>query len=681
GIARHYLRDDAPSLLVAASYLIYFPLAGVNWFDFHYQALFPTLFLLGYYFYLRGRRIPAFASMALSGLTHYPYTVFPLMFSMMLLLGRNRRRDAPLAVPLLAFTIAIFALNVALSGVWGASLGTIGGASGQPAALAQQDALTLLLILLPLLMLPLLSRWAIFLLPYVALILTSDYPFYRSPLLFMYQYPALFVAFVFLGAIEGIALLGRGRRRRILIISALLLASVASFAAAYEPYGPLNGASSVNYSILGYNLSDIVHVDWARYDGLVSVLSLLPRNSTATVLVQNDMPEIFPLRGPLEVYDSSFTPAGAVNSSSIDFVVADPFSFTFHQGLGPGASMEDFLEELWHTGDYGIAAEASGILMIERNYTGPVEYYVPLSTSFSGGELAVGDANRSGNYIVAADVGGGAKLWYGPWTSVVPGAYNATFWLRAENSSPSSELILQVTTDLGKAVLAQRVVHGYQLGSGWTPVTLTFYANDTYEGVEFIGYAGSWNGTVELGGVNMTQVAPGLPGPYDFILFPDQLAAGPKSELTPSGAIEVSNASNVIAWYGPYATLQPGYYNVTFLLESSSGSPSDRAVLQVTSDHGRYYLATLGITGPYLGADRWTEVSVPVYVGSMQGGVEFRCAVQNWSGSLYLGRILVTWEGRAPANFSTVYPASQMWTTDGSTYYDGAIEATNASGI
>ncbi|MGC9189868.1 MAG: hypothetical protein ACP5GG_04040, partial [Conexivisphaera sp.] len=512
-------------------------------------------------------------------------------------------------------------------------------------------------------------------------ILTSDYPFYTSPLLFMYQYPALFVAFVFLGAIEGMALLGRGRRRRILIISALLLISVASFAAAYEPYGPLNGASSVNYSILGYNLSDIVHVDWARYDGLVGALSLLPRNSTATVLVQNDMPEIFPLRGPLEVYDSSFTPAGAVNSSSIDFVVADPFSFTFHQGLGPGASMEDFLEELWHTGDYGIAAEASGILMIERNYTGPVEYYVPLSMSFSGGELAVGDANRSGNYIVAADVGGGAKLWYGPWTSVVPGAYNATFWLRAENSSPSSELILQVTTDLGKTVLAQRVVRGYQLGSGWTPVTLTFYANDTYEGVEFIGYAGSWNGTVELGGVNMTQVAPGLPGPYDFILFPDQLAAGPKSELTPSGAIEVSNASNVIAWYGPYATLQPGYYNVTFLLESSSSSPSDRAVLQVTSDYGKSYLATLGITGPYLGAYRWTEVSVPVYVGSMQGGVEFRCAVQNWSGSLYLSRILVTWEGRAPANFSTVYPASQMWTTDGSTYYDGAIEATNASGI
>ncbi|MGC8848742.1 MAG: hypothetical protein ACP5QE_07860, partial [Conexivisphaera sp.] len=83
----------------------------------------------------------------------------------------------------------------------------------------------------------------------------------------------------------------------------------------------------------------------------------------------------------------------------------------------------------------------------------------------------------------------------------------------------------------------------------------------------------------------------------------------------------------------------------------------------------------------YLGADRWTEVSVPVYINSAQRGVEFRCAVQEWSGSLYLGRILVTWEGAAPRSLSEAYPASQMWTTDGSTYHDGLIEATNASGI
>ncbi|BBE42771.1 hypothetical protein [Conexivisphaera calida] len=152
-------------------------------------------------------------------------------------------------------------------------------------------------------------------------------------------------------------------------------------------------------------------------------------------------------------------------------------------------------------------------------------------------------------------------------------------------------------------------------------------------------------------------------------------------ELTPSGAIEVSNVSNVIAWYGPYTTLGPGYYNVTFLISSSSSSPSDRAVLQVTSDYGKSYLVTLGITGPYVGAGRWVEVSVPVYVSSTQDGVEFRCAVQGWSGSLYLSRILVTWEGQAPSSISTVYPATQMWTANGSSYSDGMIVATNASRI
>jgi uncharacterized membrane protein len=66
GIARRALGSDAASLAMAASYLIYFPLAGVNWYDFHYQALFPTLFLLGYCFYLSGRRIPSHISAVLS---------------------------------------------------------------------------------------------------------------------------------------------------------------------------------------------------------------------------------------------------------------------------------------------------------------------------------------------------------------------------------------------------------------------------------------------------------------------------------------------------------------------------------------------------------------------------------------------------------------------------------------
>ncbi|MGC8696590.1 MAG: DUF2079 domain-containing protein, partial [Conexivisphaera sp.] len=192
GIARHYLRSEVPALLIATSYLIYFPLAGVNWYDAHYQAFFPTLFILGYYFYVKGRALPSVISMALSGITHYPYTVFPLMFALMLLVGRNRRRDLRVSVPLLVFASFIFVLNFALSGTTGATAGTVGGFSLSYAEVPA-DLYTAILILLPLLFLPLFSRWSAFLLPYVALLALTSYPTFRYPAVFLFQYPALFV--------------------------------------------------------------------------------------------------------------------------------------------------------------------------------------------------------------------------------------------------------------------------------------------------------------------------------------------------------------------------------------------------------------------------------------------------------------------------------------------------------
>ena len=41
GIAVKIIKRRLPSLLISLSYLIYFPLAGMNLFDFHYMAFFP----------------------------------------------------------------------------------------------------------------------------------------------------------------------------------------------------------------------------------------------------------------------------------------------------------------------------------------------------------------------------------------------------------------------------------------------------------------------------------------------------------------------------------------------------------------------------------------------------------------------------------------------------------------
>jgi Predicted membrane protein len=78
-ISLEKLKNGTLAALLSASYLLYFPLAGLNWFDFHYQALFPTLFLLGYWFYIKGKKSLSLTFMVLSGMVHYPYTVFPLL--------------------------------------------------------------------------------------------------------------------------------------------------------------------------------------------------------------------------------------------------------------------------------------------------------------------------------------------------------------------------------------------------------------------------------------------------------------------------------------------------------------------------------------------------------------------------------------------------------------------------
>jgi len=807
GIARRALRNDAAALALAASYLVYFPLAGTNWYDFHYQALFPTLFILGYYFYLSGRRFPSLISMALSGITHYPYTVFPLMFSLMLLLGRDRRRDLAVSVPLLAFTASIFALNLALNGVEGATMGTVGGAS-PASSTAFVDAFTIFLFLLPLLFLPLLSRWAIFLAPYAALLALTGYPTYRYPTVFMFQYPAMVIPFVYLGAVEGIALLSRGRPRRAALIAAAVLVSTAAFAVAYQPYGPLNGASSLSYGrALGYDLGTVLHSNHEAYHGLEKIASMIPGGST--ILVQENMPEFFPSRWT--VYDSYITPPGDVGADTIQYAVADPYSFTYARGYA--GSMQEYFGELWNGGDYGIFAEAYGIVAIARNYSGPPEYFAPVVQEFGAAQMSTSVGAISGGDLNVTDYRGNGlhAIWYGPFTSLAPGTYEATFRLYTDD--PGNVLQLQVTADRGAVTLADVELPPGSLAPGrWNPVNVTFYSNEIYTGVEFRGLASSWNGTLLLGGVDVRQLGPGLPSPRDLLLYPSQLQPGPDSrillngsleaanltdqmawygpftELQPGyyeveysisttnsspgnvlqlqvtadrgavtlaelwvtgsdlgdaellvhanstlqnvefrgyavrwngtvelnwvkvtrlgnsppalnvtypayglmaaspsyyrdGLIEASNASNEIVWYGPYATLQPGYYNVTFIMGAGNQSPLDGAQLQVTSDYGKDYLATIGITGQYMAGRE--EVSLPVYVNSTQNGVEFRCAAQEWNGTIYLYGIRVIREGGAPPqSVTTVYPASQMWipASGVSRYVDGLIVSNVSSG-
>ena len=680
GIARHYLKSEVPALLLSVSYLIYFPLAGTNWFDFHYQALFPTLFILGYYFYVARRPGLSLLFMALSGITHYPFTLFPMMFALGLMGGwllKGRREDLKLALPLLAFTGLIFAMNLWLSGIAGSTLGTIGYAFG-PAPI-EPKIYAVVLIFLPLFFLPALSpKWMAFMVPFLVLVAITNSPYIYWP--FMDQYGSLFAPFLFLGGIEAAAALGRRRpsKRSVLVIAATVFVSVSAFAIVYEPYGPLNGNSALN----NYHVGNVLG-SWAAYGELLKVASLVPDNYS--ILSQINIPEVLPSHGNITVLD--VPPYAFTNNPPVDYGFAYVYSPYFYEqyGFPPNqASMYSAMQGLWNGGDYGIAAEASGLLLLKHDYTGSPEYYVPIDMTFRPTELYAGNATVSSNYINATGVNGEASgvLWYGPYTTLYPGLYNVTFWLYTSNASASNKLQLQVTANYTNEFLDASTISGDQLSAGaWTPVTLTFYAGGIYGGVEFRGVSTGWNGTLLLSSIRVEQAASGLPTSYDQYVLPWQLGYQAPVNLTSSGLLEAVNLTNAMAWYGPYTTVRPGFYNVTFLLRSSNDSPMNRAELQITSGSGRTYLATMGLTGSEFEGSNWTVISVPLAISSTQEDVEFRCFVQGWNGSLELANVTVIREGTSPSpNTTWNYGPSQLWVPSPSLTVNGLISASNVSG-
>ena len=46
-VSRKIIENSKYSVIISILWLMYFPLTGVQWFDFHFMALFPTLFLIG----------------------------------------------------------------------------------------------------------------------------------------------------------------------------------------------------------------------------------------------------------------------------------------------------------------------------------------------------------------------------------------------------------------------------------------------------------------------------------------------------------------------------------------------------------------------------------------------------------------------------------------------------------
>ena len=391
------------SLLVASVFFLYFPVYGIMWFDFHYQAFFFPLFLLAYFSYLKGHYLFSLLLFLLSGLVRFPYSIFPLGFALMELciLFRSRasgiQRDRLASLLVLSAIMFIFtAIGTMYLGLFQSVPGTAEIALPALSESSFQRIATIALFLGPLLFLPVLSpRWIAFALPAFFLILTSSYAGYSYHHIFQGQYVSGIAPFLLLGFIDSIVCIKNNKDRwtrpslrnlplgKVSISVKLAVSSVLFLVllnAVFAPFGPLNAISQEGYNFHGntsYNIS--------QYDELTSMVSLIPQNQSF-VAFQNNLPEALPRSLPLN--NTEFLIGGlwglagismsyATNNSwpvqsnghvidiPINYAIADTQNSNYNLG---NTSMASLIHTMISSGKYGIRSEGYGLILVEWNY-------------------------------------------------------------------------------------------------------------------------------------------------------------------------------------------------------------------------------------------------------------------------------------------------------------------------
>ena len=389
------------ALINSVLYLIYFPMAGITWFDFHFQMFFVSLFLFAYYFYLNDKMKLSSFFLFLSGIVRYPYYIFPMFFIILIIIRYfySKFKDAN-SYTQKGFPYSLlvtFVLLILLSIYQVFFVGGTNGLSNDITKtglvfnfLSVKNGLEVLVSLFyPLLFIPLLSKkWILFMFPFGFLVFTS-YTFpYSFPSVFQLQYTSMIIPFVWLAYIDGLSTilkeepglllkkfkgklkitLNHAKNKIVLVVALVVIISALFF----QPYGPLNRASSVNY-----NLSQEIAVNQSQLNSLDQLLHLIP-NGEIYVFVQDNLPQAFIKHMsqyiisvvPSSIFDTNIItnefPYNFGGNISINYLIGDVNNYQFY--IGPH-SVLSFSSILFESDYYAIVGESNGLFLMQRTPT------------------------------------------------------------------------------------------------------------------------------------------------------------------------------------------------------------------------------------------------------------------------------------------------------------------------
>lgn len=498
-------RGSSPwlALGIAGAYLAFPAVSGSVWFPVHLESFFPVLFLTGYWLYRRNLGPWAAVAWTAAMVTNVGAPVIVAAFAVGILVepwvarrgwwdrlrGRPRPLMAPtprrrtwLAVYLLVASVAVFAgiaaALIAYDGYSGfvqfllqtpsstaSSTGTTGGGSW---TILGRQAMTVALLLGPLLGLPLLGReerWAM--LPFFAhaLVLGSPGPFLWpfKDQYFCYILPGLFAA-----AVRG---LDRPWRRTAAPVAedrpvrpgrafflpgrspatrwgVGLVVGVLAVGVVFAPWGPANPAIGTVYG-LAQGSYDFPAVSTANATGVNAVRSLVEATpSTGDLLVQNNLPE------PLDRFQYVI-PGYHTSSQAVSHVLTDPYDPTFYDPnrFGPyPASMLQWADYYLATGAT-VVGESAGAMLLSVNASAAPPVYQPLRLDWSPGDFPCCDGGRLPSVPAPVPWISGPQLPFnGNYSVWSPGLFLLTVVFTEGGPNPTNAYSLEL--DYGSSVTA-----------------------------------------------------------------------------------------------------------------------------------------------------------------------------------------------------------------------------------
>lgn len=463
-------KSSVTSVFVTLAYVLYFPLAGANWFDVQIMNFFIFFFLLGYYLLLREKYVAGLIIILLSGTVRFPLMILVVVSSFSLLLPtiiswlkQNLKELTKYEVSVLVlFLLSSFTL--VFQYVWlrtssPSFIVTHSSSNLNPLLDLNYKIYTVILLLGPLLFLPLFSKkWVLPCMVFFSAVFFFNNPIYEYPSLFSNWYSVTLIPFAFLGVIDAVSHFTNDRRvkstsqsiflflkfklsgihfyrERITLVIAIILLGMSLF---LQPYGPLN-----QYSFNNFNLQENTKSNSTLFEAANTIINLVPQNESY-VVVQNDLPQFFPRRsievvmvppygiGPNitrhDLLENSFPYNGASMSTSvcINYTITDIndlHSLSELSGTPGYPTMIQLDQILLNSSLYGIVAEDHGIILIKRGYSGPPNVIEPYNTSVDLNQMIITNGSIDNGQVYIEGPFNQSAVERTPFVTLFPGRF------------------------------------------------------------------------------------------------------------------------------------------------------------------------------------------------------------------------------------------------------------------